>query len=155
MNKLSHYDLWPKITLIITAVFLTAALNVPFVLKEIVRGAPIHGANGLMFDAQDNLYIASVWGREIVVMNPLNGEIIDRLGTEVGVESPDDLTFGPDGSLYWTSIITGEVGRLSPGGVRRDSLSPKGLTRSRSPMTAVSSWPWTSWATDFTSSILT
>ncbi|HEX6033551.1 MAG TPA: hypothetical protein VFY83_03915 [Anaerolineales bacterium] len=122
-----NVNLWPKITLIITAVFLTAALNVPFVLKEIVRGSPIHGANGLNFDADDNLYIASVWGREILVMNLLNGQIIDRLGTGVGVEGPDDLTFGPDGSLYWTSIITGEVGRLSPEGSKTGQIIAPGV----------------------------
>jgi sugar lactone lactonase YvrE len=70
-----------------------------------------------MFDNNDMLYIASVMGREIVVMDPKSGRILDRLGTDLGVEGPDDLTFGPDGSLYWTSIMTGEVGRLTPGGV--------------------------------------
>jgi hypothetical protein len=60
-----------------------------------------------MFDAEDRLYIASSVGREIVVMDPETGEILDRLGPDRGVESPDDLTFGPDGSLYWTAILTG------------------------------------------------
>jgi sugar lactone lactonase YvrE len=32
------------------------------------------------------------------------------------VEGPDDVTFGPDGSLYWTSLMTGNVGRLTPTG---------------------------------------
>jgi sugar lactone lactonase YvrE len=85
--------------------------------KVLVQGAPIHGANGIMFDNNDMLYIASVMGREIVVMDPKSGRILDRLGIDLGVEGPDDLTFGPDGSLYWTSIMTGEVGRLTPGGV--------------------------------------
>ena len=85
--------------------------------RVIVKGAPIHGANGIMFDAEDNLYIASVVGREIVVINPRNGKIINRLGPDVGVECPDDLVFGPDGSLYWTELLTGFVGRMSPEGV--------------------------------------
>jgi len=34
--------------------------------KVLVQGAPIHGANGIMFDNNDMLYIASVLGREIV-----------------------------------------------------------------------------------------
>lgn len=86
--------------------------------KVLVTGSPIHGANGVMFDAEDRLHIASVSGREIVVMDRETGEILDRLGPEVGVESPDDLTFGPDGSLYWTAILTGDVGRLSPDGTK-------------------------------------
>jgi sugar lactone lactonase YvrE len=85
--------------------------------KVLVRGAPIHGANGLMFDASDRLHIASDVGREIIVMDPETGQILDRLGPDRGVESPDDLAFGPDGSLYWTALLAGEVGRLSPDGV--------------------------------------
>jgi sugar lactone lactonase YvrE len=118
---------WLKTILIITVVFLTAAQKAPFVLKEIARGSPIHGANGITIDAGDNLYIASVWGREIVVMNSLTGNIINHLGTGVGVEGPDDLTFGPDGSLYWTSITTGEVGRLSPEGVKTGQIVAPGV----------------------------
>ena len=56
----------------------------------LVRGASIHGANGIMFDAHDRLYIASVVGREILVMEPKTGKIIAKLDTEMGVEGPDD-----------------------------------------------------------------
>ena len=70
-----------------------------------MQGSPLHGANGIMFDANDQLYIASVFGREIVVMDPETGEITDILGVAQGVEGPDYLTFGPDGSLYWTAIL--------------------------------------------------
>ncbi|HEY9206447.1 MAG TPA: hypothetical protein VIO58_11060, partial [Candidatus Methanoperedens sp.] len=83
-------------------------------VKVLVNGSPIHGANGIMFD--DMLYIASVFGREILVMDPETGQIISRFGADRGVDSPDDLAFGPDGSLYWTNIMTGEVGRLTPQG---------------------------------------
>jgi sugar lactone lactonase YvrE len=85
--------------------------------KVLVRGAPIHGTNGLAFDDQGNLYVASVLGREILIMDPKTGNILDRYGPENGVEGPDDVVFGPDGSLYWTDILTGEVGRRSPDGV--------------------------------------
>jgi len=84
--------------------------------KVLVRGAPIHGANGLAVDDQGNLYIASVIGREILVMDPRTGRILDRYGQESGVVGPDDVAFGPDGSLYWTDILSGEVGRMSPDG---------------------------------------
>ena len=70
-----------------------------------------------IFDSKDQLHISSIVGRVIVVMDLEAGEILDRLGPDVGVEGPDDLIFGPDGSLYWTSFLTGEVGRLSPNGV--------------------------------------
>src|SRR6266545_1882669 len=82
----------------------------------LARGAALHGANGVMFDRHDRLHIASVAGREIVVMDPQTGAILDRLGPAQGVEGPDDLTFGPDGALYWTSFFTGAVGRRAPDG---------------------------------------
>lgn len=85
--------------------------------RILVKGAPIHGGNGLMFDDDDRLHIACVLGNEIVVMNPRNGKILERIGTDKGVFFPDDLTFGLDGSLYWTDIINGNVGRLSPDGI--------------------------------------
>src|SRR6266536_1586679 len=82
----------------------------------LARGAALHGANGVMFDRHDRLHIARVAGREIVVMDPQTGAILDRLGPAQGVEGPDDLTFGPDGALYWTSFFTGVVGRRAPDG---------------------------------------
>ena len=82
----------------------------------LARGAALHGANGVMFDRHDRLHIASVAGREIVVMDPQTGAVLDRLGPAQGVEGPDDLTFGPDGALYWTSFFTGVVGRRAPDG---------------------------------------
>ena len=96
-------------------------------LEVLVQGAPIHGTNGIMFDSDDQLYIASLNGREIVVMDPETGEILDKLGTDLGIEGPDDLTFGPDGSLYWTALLTGEVGRLSPDGVKTGQMVAPGV----------------------------
>jgi sugar lactone lactonase YvrE len=84
--------------------------------RVLARGAALHGANGVVFDRHDRLHVASVAGREIVVMDPETGAILDRLGPDRGVEGPDDLTFGPDGALYWTSYFTGVVGRRAPDG---------------------------------------
>src|SRR6266511_3843143 len=84
--------------------------------RVLARGAALHGANGVMFDGQDRLYIASVVGREIVVMDPQTGAVLDRLGPAQGVEGPDDLTLVADVALYWTSYFTGMVGRRAPDG---------------------------------------
>lgn len=91
--------------------------EVQYVLTEVAHGAALHGANGIDIGPDGNLYIASVVGEEIVVMNRSDGTIIKRFGLEMGVKGPDDLVFGPDGSLYWTDIIFGEVGRMTPEGV--------------------------------------
>jgi sugar lactone lactonase YvrE len=87
------------------------------VMRVIAKGSALHGANGINFGPDGNLYIASVAGREVVVMNPRNGKFMARLGPDAGVEGPDDLVFGPDGSLYWTEIMMGNVGRMTPDGV--------------------------------------
>lgn len=87
-----------------------------FHAEVFAKGAPLKSTNGLYFGPDGNLYIGSVGGQAIIVMDPETGAILKRLGAEVGVTSPDDLIFGPDGALYWTNIFTGEVGRLAPDG---------------------------------------
>ena len=46
--------------------------------KEIARGALIKGTNGIYFGPDDNLYIASFYGQEIIVMNKQNGKILKK-----------------------------------------------------------------------------
>ncbi|MHC4192488.1 MAG: hypothetical protein ACYSUB_22950, partial [Planctomycetota bacterium] len=62
-------------------VFQTAAAEAPYVL---VQGSQLHGANGVFFDSDDRLYIACAFGQEIAVMDKETGEILDRLGPDVG-----------------------------------------------------------------------
>lgn len=96
-------------------------------IKVIARGASLHGANGIDIGPDGNLYVGSVNGEEIVVMNKQNGKILKRLSHEVGVLGPDDLVFGPDGSLYWTNILFGTVGRLQPNGTATEQFVALGV----------------------------
>ncbi|HET8604545.1 MAG TPA: hypothetical protein VFM09_11490 [Marmoricola sp.] len=83
--------------------------------KVIVRGAAIHGANGLAVKA-GKLLVASAMGSEIVKVDRRTGAVLQRIGQGPAVDSPDDVAVGPDGSIYWTDLPAGEVGRLAPDG---------------------------------------
>lgn len=87
-------------------------------LEIIATGANISGSNGIHFGPDGLLYIASVVGSDITVIDPDSGEEIKRYTAADGVFGPDDVAFASDGSFYWTSILTGEVAGFTPGGER-------------------------------------
>ena len=90
-----------------------------------LQGPPIHGINGIYFDSDDNILCASVYDRSITKINPQTGDIIAKYGPEIGVDGPDDVIIGPDGSIYWTSILFGEVGKMTPDGtVKKQFVAP-------------------------------
>ena len=99
------------------------AKNSKAVLKTIAKGAKIHGTNGIYFGPDDNLYIASFYGQEIVVMDKESGKILKQFP----VNSADDLVFHPDGeSFYFTDILTGFVTRmdLDGGEIKSQYVAP-------------------------------
>jgi sugar lactone lactonase YvrE len=94
----------------------------------LVDGGPIAGsANGMFFDADNNLWVVSVFGRQINKINPDTGEILETLGEADGVFAPDDITIGADGTLYWTEIFTSAVASRAPGGETVFLVPPGGL----------------------------
>jgi sugar lactone lactonase YvrE len=96
-------------------------------IVELVRGSALHGANGVYFGPDGNLYVAVFAGSEIVALDPQSGEIVARFGRDQGVLAPDDVVFGPDGSMYWTDIFVGEVGRRAPDGMVTKQFVAQGV----------------------------
>jgi sugar lactone lactonase YvrE len=70
----------------------------------------------MRFDADGRLHVASVLGNEIVVVDPETGDVVSTVGANAKVVGPDDIAFGADGSLYWTSFSAGEVWKVAPDG---------------------------------------
>lgn len=96
--------------------------------KPIGRSSILNGPNGVYVSPVDgNVYAASVIGSEITVHDPRTGELLDRIGAERGVQGPDDLVIAPDGTLYWTELIGGNVGMLRPDGTRRTQFVAPGV----------------------------
>jgi len=83
----------------------------------LAAGAEIGAANGIFFDAQDRLWVASV-GSGIFVVDPDSGETLEHYPGNVA--SADDVTVGDDGTVYFTDIINGQVGIIDPDGTLRE-----------------------------------
>lgn len=96
-------------------------------LTVLVQGAQIRSPNGIKVGPDGNLYVASVNEQAILVIDPDTGQILSRLGAEVGIDGPDDLAFGPDGSIYWTDFFKGSVGRLAPDGSTSSQMVAPGV----------------------------
>ncbi|HXH85961.1 MAG TPA: hypothetical protein VNI35_04000, partial [Nitrospira sp.] len=103
-------------------------------VEVLIQGGPLPNLNGLDFGPDGNLWGASVVTPAIVAINPETGQIVKRLTWNDGVKSPDDLHWGPDGSLFWVNIIHGEVVRRYPNGTTKIlaklSPGPDGITLS-------------------------
>jgi hypothetical protein len=69
----------------------------------------------MVFDDDNGLYVANVFGQTLSRIDPETGEILQQLGPSNLVLFPDDVTVGADGSLYWTYHAVGTVFRRLPG----------------------------------------
>lgn len=109
---------------ILVAVLLTmslasvaAAAHPKLTGRVLVPAAPLAGGSwGMAFDQDDNLWVGHISARTITKIDPDSGRVLATFGPIDGVEGSDDLTVGPDGAVYYTAILTGEVGRIAPDG---------------------------------------
>ena len=85
-------------------------------VSVIATGAELAGANGVALGPDGHLYVASVLGSNLTVVDAESGDILKEYGIEEGVIGPDDVAFASDGSFFWTSIMTGEVAGFNAAG---------------------------------------
>ena len=85
-----------------------------YLVQFLVPGSDFLSIHGLTFDREDRLYVGSVMGQGISRVDLRTGAAETFVGPPEGLA--DDLEFGPDGSLVWTSILTGEVYIRAPDG---------------------------------------
>jgi len=90
----------------------------------LAQGGPLHATNGMYFDPDGRLYVGSASSGVVAAIDPETGEVLERWGPEEGVRGPDDLTVGPDGSVFWTDFGFGEVRRRTPDGTTTLIASP-------------------------------
>lgn len=113
-----------RATVIVVAGLLTlslasaaAAAHPKLTGRVLVPAAPLPGGSwGMAFDQDDNLWVGHISDRTITKIDPDSGRVLATFGPLEGVEGSDDLTVGPDGAVYYTAILTGEVGRIAPDG---------------------------------------
>lgn len=82
--------------------------------SEPVDQTPPSGANGLAFDGDGKIWVADLFGRQLLRIDPGNGEILDRFvqdGTGLGA---DDIAVDAKGFVFWTDFGSGRVGRFDP-----------------------------------------
>ncbi len=86
----------------------------PYLVQYLVGGSDFLSIHGSTFDRDDNYYAGSVMGQSIHKIDTTTGESTVFVGPPEGMA--DDLEFGPDGTLVWTSILTGKVHARRPNG---------------------------------------
>ena len=82
------------------------------VAREPVDQTPPTGANGLAFDAAGKLWIADLFGKQVLRVDPGSGEILARFNENAS--GPDDVAIDERGRVFWTDWPSGKVGRIDP-----------------------------------------
>lgn len=85
--------------------------------EVVVAGSAFQGVHGLALDGKGHLLASNLLGQSVHSIDLSTGAVTTVEGPPLG--GADDVTFGPDGSLYWTGYFTGQLMRRSPEGTTR------------------------------------
>lgn len=122
--------------LLLSSLPLAATLPVEAANVQIIaKGANMHMSNGIDFGGPDDrLYVVSGPGSRISVMNRHSGNILHQYDQSHFIFGSDDVAVAPDGTLFFTNIFDGTVGRIRPDGsadlIAQLPPGPNGITLS-------------------------
>lgn len=85
--------------------------------EVVVAGSPFQGVHGLAVDGKGHLLASNLLGQSVQSVDLSKGTVSTVVGPPLG--GADDLTLGPDGSIYWTGFFTGKLMRRTPDGRTR------------------------------------
>ncbi|EYF06164.1 SMP-30/gluconolactonase/LRE family protein [Chondromyces apiculatus] len=85
--------------------------------EVVVPGSPFQGVHGMVVDGQGHLLASNLLGQTVHSIDLATGAVSTLVGPPQG--AADDVTLGPDGSVYWTGYFTGQLMRRTPDGKTR------------------------------------
>jgi len=113
-------------TLVILVLISTVFAGVAAAADDVLAQGNLPGSYGVRFGPSGNLYVCAL-GAGIAVIDLSQGQMVDLIGPERGVNGPEDVNFGPDGSMYWSQMFSGEIGRMEPDGTVSTQLIGPGV----------------------------
>jgi sugar lactone lactonase YvrE len=85
--------------------------------EVVVAGSPFQGVHGLAVDGKGHLLASNLLGQSVHSIDLASGAVTTMVGPPLG--GADDVTLGPDGSIYWTGYFSGQLMRRTPDGKTR------------------------------------
>ncbi|MFY0534726.1 hypothetical protein [Nannocystis pusilla] len=70
--------------------------------EVVVAGSPFQGVHGLVVDGKGHLLASNLLGQTVHSVDLSTGAVSTLVGPPKG--GADDVTLGPDGSIYWTGF---------------------------------------------------